>query len=420
MLVLLACHCFTMVPTFGEEAGGLSWRRARTSSTVDGWNSTATRREGASLRVQYPSHSPAWRLPPTDSKDVPAQPRIAQRLRSIVVRRKSSTDQTAPRPSDRIAQESVPPNPFIEQEDQSDPFETADPPPVDDPYPALEELLMDPPANNQPRSNEPREVVPQPDPFAEPADERPALEQQQRPVLRQPPVLEQQNSPPLPIAPFEQDTSRESQEDYLLPRPREPQPAPMAEELLPDGDAAESIPDAFAPSYPFDQSPLPRREAVADTGNADCEEKLIALRESRIRGINLNIRVDGVPGVDFPAECALGQSEFRERDWPQVTYLWKASAVCHKPLYFEQVAAERYGHSAGPVLQPLISGAHFFTSVVVLPYKMGLRTPNECVYVLGYYRPGNCAPRMLPGIPFSPRAGLFQAGAVVGLAAALP
>ena len=55
-------------------------------------------------------------------------------------------------------------------------------------------------------------------------------------------------------------------------------------------------------------------------------------------------------------------------------FTWKASGLCHKPLYFEDVQLERYGHSWNPVVQPFMSAAHFFVSVPLLPYKMGLQS----------------------------------------------
>ncbi|MEO8499120.1 MAG: hypothetical protein ABI614_28985, partial [Planctomycetota bacterium] len=115
-----------------------------------------------------------------------------------------------------------------------------------------------------------------------------------------------------------------------------------------------------------------------------------------------------------PTECSLGGEEFENREWLASTMTWKASGVCHKPLYFEEVQLERYGHTAGPVLQPVLSGAHFFGSVLTLPYQMGMSPPNECEYALGYYRPGSCAPWLLPPVPLSIRGGLMQAGAIVG------
>lgn len=119
------------------------------------------------------------------------------------------------------------------------------------------------------------------------------------------------------------------------------------------------------------------------------------------------------PG-EFPRECGLGDSIFEPRAWPLTTFTWKASALCHKPLYFEEMALERYGHSTGPLTQPFVSGAHFFLTLPVLPYLMGVDPPCECIYDLGYYRPGSCAPYMIYPIPISIRGGLLEAGAWVG------
>jgi hypothetical protein len=98
-----------------------------------------------------------------------------------------------------------------------------------------------------------------------------------------------------------------------------------------------------------------------------------------------------------------------------MTMTWKASDLCHKPMYFEEVNLERYGHTAGPVLQPVVSSAHFFANIAVLPYKMGVHTPRECQYALGYYRPGDCAPWIVPPVPISLRGGLSQAAVMTGM-----
>lgn len=117
---------------------------------------------------------------------------------------------------------------------------------------------------------------------------------------------------------------------------------------------------------------------------------------------------------EFPTECSLGDEQFEPRMWALTTYTWTAPALCHKPLYFEEMALERYGHSTGPLTQPFVSGAHFFATLPVLPYKMGVEPPWECIYPLGYYRPGSCAPYMLYPIPLSARGALLEAGAWVG------
>jgi len=122
----------------------------------------------------------------------------------------------------------------------------------------------------------------------------------------------------------------------------------------------------------------------------------------------------------LPPECVLRAREFQARSWAPMNYNWKASCLCHKPTYFEDYQLERYGHSWGPYLQPVLSLGHFFVCVPILPYSMGLNPPSECMYSLGYYRPGSCAPYMLDPLPLSVRAGLFEAGAVVGAAAVIP
>jgi len=124
--------------------------------------------------------------------------------------------------------------------------------------------------------------------------------------------------------------------------------------------------------------------------------------------------------LEMPRECPLHGGEYVPRQWGRMAFAWKASGLCHKPLYFEDVHLERYGHSWGPYLQPLISGGHFFLTVPILPYKMGLYPPEECIYTLGYYRPGSCAPYLLDPLPLSVRAALAEAGAWVGGAYLIP
>lgn len=125
---------------------------------------------------------------------------------------------------------------------------------------------------------------------------------------------------------------------------------------------------------------------------------------------------------DLPNECIIDdRTELpMNRDWCQTVYTWKASGMCHKPLYFEEEALERYGHSTGPFSQPVVSAAHFFGSLAVLPYNMGMDPPGECKYALGYYRPGSCAPYVIPGLPLSARGAAAQAAFVGGAIYLLP
>jgi hypothetical protein len=151
----------------------------------------------------------------------------------------------------------------------------------------------------------------------------------------------------------------------------------------------------------------------------ECREALAALRDDDIRSIALDIRVGGRPGSDYPCECRLQGENYQPRRFATTMMTWKAAGYCHKPLYFEDWNLERYGHSHGP-LDPVFSAAHFFVTLPVLPYKMGVELPWECVYPLGYYRPGNCAPWTVPAVPISLRGALVEAATVTGIVFALP
>lgn len=117
----------------------------------------------------------------------------------------------------------------------------------------------------------------------------------------------------------------------------------------------------------------------------------------------------------LPKECRIEQVAYTPRSWKPITMTWKASNLCHNPLYFEDVNLERYGHTHGPVLEPIVQTAHFFGNIAVLPYKMGVHCPTECQYALGYYRPGNCAPWIKPPVPLSLKGAYSQAAAMTGL-----
>lgn len=121
-----------------------------------------------------------------------------------------------------------------------------------------------------------------------------------------------------------------------------------------------------------------------------------------------------------PNECTLGDEAYLARSWQPSTLTWKATGVCHKPLYFEEPQLERYGHTTGHIQQPLLSGAHFFLNLAALPYNAGINPPWECQYPLGYYRPGSCAPWLVPPVPLSVRGALWEAGAIVGGIALIP
>jgi hypothetical protein len=104
------------------------------------------------------------------------------------------------------------------------------------------------------------------------------------------------------------------------------------------------------------------------------------------------------------------------REWAPARKYWVASAVCHQPLYFQDAALERYGHSTeqffGPlgrymtyplddpsqstqrnqIMQPFFSIGLFALQIGLLPYNLVVDPPWEPEYDLGYYRPGDRVP----------------------------
>lgn len=109
----------------------------------------------------------------------------------------------------------------------------------------------------------------------------------------------------------------------------------------------------------------------------------------------------------------------QDRPYEPWNYYWTATAFAHRPLYFEQVNVERYGHNAG-CLQPVISAAHFFATIPILPYKMGQDHPNECLYALGHSRPGDCNAWERHDLRWSPCGTISQGAVTTGLVFLIP
>ena len=202
----------------------------------------------------------------------------------------------------------------------------------------------------------------------------------------------------------------------------------IADDEIVADDGSEFDPDEIAQSDTMqDPSELPddlRLDTRSPSGLPELGEEFAQAGESEpercpsprdLKPINqITHRIAAEPGL-FPQECALSDYPFQPRNFTPVTFVWKASALCHKPLYFQQPKLERYGHTFGPVLTPIISIGHFFVMIPCLPYNMGLEPPWECVYPLGWYRPGDCAPYTLGPLPLSLRGAASQGLITTGL-----
>ncbi|MEO2036249.1 MAG: hypothetical protein ABGZ35_29600 [Planctomycetaceae bacterium] len=99
---------------------------------------------------------------------------------------------------------------------------------------------------------------------------------------------------------------------------------------------------------------------------------------------------------------------------------WQASNLWYHPLYFEDPALERYGHTYSPLMQTLASTGRFVGQAATLPYHATLRPPNSREYPLGWYRPGEHAPYLNYRPAWNNEAAVNQALVVVGLVFLFP
>jgi hypothetical protein len=88
-----------------------------------------------------------------------------------------------------------------------------------------------------------------------------------------------------------------------------------------------------------------------------------------------------------------------DRGWSGSVLAWAASELVHQPLYFDDVPLERYGQTVCPALQPAISGARFYATFPVMPYKLLVDHPYAIITTLGKYRPGSPTPCLHQSLP---------------------
>ncbi len=195
---------------------------------------------------------------------------------------------------------------------------------------------------------------------------------------------------------------RTAQAPLLPPRPADAGPA------ITPGPTVEPLP-AIAPPAPM--QPLPPTGRGAEDVDASWKP---------IGAIGVAITL---PQGDFPTDEAaprfidagvINYPAAESRNWAETSYFWLASSFCCGPLYFEEPNLERYGYKV-TFFQPGLSAAHFFATIPLLPYKMVVHPPHECVYTLGYYRPGDCAPLQHERFHFEADAAAAEVGAVMGM-----
>ena len=122
----------------------------------------------------------------------------------------------------------------------------------------------------------------------------------------------------------------------------------------------------------------------------------------------------------MPETELLDQTPYKERNFDEIVYAWEPTNLSYNPLYFEDAPLERYGHTHHPLLQPFVSATRFGVQLVGLPYQMTIDPIYKKRYTLGYYRPGEYAPKKLYQIPLNLDAAIVEAGVVTGMFFLIP
>ncbi|MBM4089944.1 MAG: hypothetical protein FJ276_11055 [Planctomycetes bacterium] len=187
--------------------------------------------------------------------------------------------------------------------------------------------------------------------------------------------------------------------------------------------AADGVPDGSADwrSGAEDLSAFAPLPATAELPNNSVEQ----LPMVPVTALDLNVRgVASRRPPDVAADYFANAGEAGHvlgttRQWAPSHFAWQAPALCHRPLYFQDVNLERHGLSYGWG-QPAVSTAHAFGRFAMLPYMMAVQPPWEHVYALGYERPGCCVPVHWHTMPLRARGVAAQAMAVTGLIFIVP
>lgn len=137
-------------------------------------------------------------------------------------------------------------------------------------------------------------------------------------------------------------------------------------------------------------------------------------------GTECKVYEEGERRPECPREIRLGEGTYEGRFMPETVFTWEASNLYHNPLYFEDPQLERYGHTHGHYVQPFISGGRFVTQMMGLPYQMTLHPLCSKRYTLGWYRPGECAPKQIYQIPLNLHAAAVTAAFYTGMIYAIP
>ena len=192
----------------------------------------------------------------------------------------------------------------------------------------------------------------------------------------------------------------------------------LPEQPLPEVDFYDAAPIAVLSSSGVMQT-AGQEEVVAgeDTAPASRLKTDIRTIQPTLSYAMKGIVPDQLP-IDF--NDRLNTEDYQPRLASPTVYQWAPTNFYHYPLYFEDPSLERYGHTYHPIVQPFASTGLFATQLVGLPYQMALHPIHSKQYALGYYRPGEFAPKKHYQIPFNEEATVAEVATIVGLFLIIP
>ena len=166
-------------------------------------------------------------------------------------------------------------------------------------------------------------------------------------------------------------------------------------------------------STKIEESPsIPRSKEPLRVGS-------LSIPNTSIAGIGTGTTPEDATDGRLPDPMPLPYGPDREAGWSVKTKHWVAPVYCHQPTYYEDVMLEHHGHERCVVLQPVLSGARFYTGIFFTPYLATLRPPLQDIPSTGHYRPGSCAPALRQRAPYDPTAMKVQAAATAAGVVAL-
>jgi hypothetical protein len=198
-----------------------------------------------------------------------------------------------------------------------------------------------------------------------------------------------------------------------LPSEKQPGDQPPLDSIPPKRDSPKLDDPALDAPAKIEESPsIPRSKEPLRVG-------ALSIPNTSISGIGTGTTPEDATDGRLPDPMPLPYGPDREAGWSVKTKHWVAPVYCHQPTYYEDVMLEHHGHERCVVLQPVLSGARFYTGIFFTPYLATLRPPLQDIPSTGHYRPGSCAPALRQRAPYDPTAMKVQAAATAAGVVAL-